>query len=90
VSFAAGDRVTTILANPPGHTRLPAYLRGKPGIVVAERGAFPLADLRAAGCDAPPEALYTVGFAGADVWGVDAEAGTTIYADLWESYLAAR
>ena len=35
---------------------------------------------------AQPEALYTVAFAHADLWGDDAEPGT-LFIDLWESYL---
>jgi nitrile hydratase len=53
------------------------------------RGAFPLADLRAQGLDAPPEPLYTVRFEAGEVWGRDAEANETLHADLWESYLVA-
>jgi nitrile hydratase len=89
VRFALGDAVTTQTCNPSGHTRLPRYLRGKRGRIVAVRGAFPLADLRAQGRDAAPEPLYTVGFAAAEVWGRDAEANETLHADLWESYLVA-
>lgn len=88
--FAVGDAVTTESFNPSGHTRLPRYLRGKRGRVVALRGAFPLADLRAQGLDPAPEPLYTVGFDAAEVWGHDAEENETLYADLWESYLVAR
>jgi nitrile hydratase subunit beta len=90
VTLVPGDHVTTIVANPSEHTRLPRYLRGKPGIVVAVRGAFPLADLRAQGIASEPEMLYTVCFDAADVWGLDAEPNETLLADLWESYLVAR
>jgi nitrile hydratase len=88
VSFAVGDAVRTSAANPAGHNRLPRYLRGKRGRIVAVRGAYPLADLRAEGIAAPGETLYTVAFAAAEVWSTDAEPRETIHADLWESYLA--
>ncbi len=88
MSFAVGDTVVTSTANPAGHNRLPRYLRGKRGRVVALRGAFPLADLRAEGLTVPPEMLYTVAFDAADVWGTSAEPRETLHAELWESYLA--
>ncbi len=89
MTIAAGTAVRTIAANPAGHTRLPRYLRGKRGTIVALRGAFPLADVRAEGQAAPDEPLYTVAFSAAEVWGADAEPRQTLHADLWESYLAA-
>ncbi len=89
MSFAPGDPVRTSPANPAGHNRLPRYLRGKRGRIVALRGSFPLADLRAEGRPAPDEPLYTVAFSAAEVWGPDAEPRETLHADLWESYLAA-
>jgi hypothetical protein len=89
VSRRPGDAVMTSGRNPPGHNRLPRYLRAKPGIIEAVHGSYPLADERAAGRDVP-EALYTVAFAAADLWGADAEPNCTIHAELWESYLAAR
>jgi nitrile hydratase len=88
VSFAIGAFVRTRADAPAGHHRLPRYLRGKRGRIEAHHGAYPLADARAAGLDAPPEALYTVGFAGTDVWGVRSDPYVVVHADLWESYLA--
>ncbi len=87
MKFALGAAVRTSTDNPAGHTRLPRYLRGKRGRIVACRGAFPLADLRAEGRAAPDEPLYTVVFSAAEVWGADAEPRQTLHADLWESYL---
>jgi nitrile hydratase subunit beta len=87
MSWSIGDTVVTSGANPNGHNRLPRYLRAKRGRIVAVRGSFPLADLRAAGVDGPPEMLYTVAFDAHDVWHESAETNETIHADLWESYL---
>jgi hypothetical protein len=87
MTLAIGDAVVTSGANPNGHNRLPRYLRAKRGRVVAIRGSFPLADLRAAGRPAPPEMLYTVAFDAREVWHDSAEPNETIHADLWESYL---
>jgi nitrile hydratase subunit beta len=85
--FSPGDRVRTRSINPEGHTRLPAYLCGRVGRVELVVGSFPLADERAGGrSDTPPQTLYTVCFAGREVWGDGAQAAT-ISADLFESYL---
>jgi nitrile hydratase len=75
--------------NPNGHTRLPVYLRGRPGRVLSCIGTFPLSDVRAAGAPADREPLYTVLFDARDVWGHDADATQTLTADLFESYLEA-
>ena len=88
MSFAVGDAVRTSGGNPPGHHRLPRYLRGKRGRIVALRGTFPLADLRALGRSPAPEMLYTVAFDAAEIWEGDAEPNQTLHAELWESYLA--
>ena len=85
--FAVGDRVRAKVMNPPGHTRLPAYLRGRPGRVVWTLGTLPFSDRRAAGDAAAAQPAYTVSFATADVWGPDGDPGGTICADLFESYL---
>ena len=87
--FAVGERVRTKLMNPGGHTRLPAYLRGRRGRIVWTLGTLPFSDRRAAGDAAAAEPAYTVCFDAADVWGADAEPGASICADLFESYLEA-
>ena len=79
--FAAGDRVTVRRMAPVEHHRCPRYLRGVAGTVTRLAGGFP----RPGGTD-PSEALYTVRFHMADLWGDDAEAGS-LYVDLWEGYL---
>jgi hypothetical protein len=89
MTLRVGDPVITSPRNPAGHNRLPRYLRAKPGIVEAVHGLHPLADERAFGHNVP-EQLYTVAFAAADIWDADAEPNCTIYAELWESYLAPR
>jgi len=66
--FAIGDRVRTKVMNPSGHTRLPAYLRGRPGVVVWDLGPLPFADARAAGDVAASQRAFTVRFANPDVW----------------------
>lgn len=85
--FEPGERVRTRVMNPDGHTRIPVYLRGRPGRVLTCAGTFLFSDARVAGQPDVREALYTVLFAAGDLWGADADPTQTIAADLFESYL---
>ena len=84
--FAAGDAVVARNINPTGHTRLPRYARGRSGIIHANRGVFSFADSNARGDGPCPQHLYTVAFAGEELWG---ESGRkdTVFLDLWDNYL---
>jgi nitrile hydratase subunit beta len=86
MAFKIGERVRTRAQVADGHTRLPAYLQRRPGVVASLLGEFPFADKRASGLDAPKERLYTVRFAACDVWS-GAPDRDTIAADLFEPYL---
>lgn len=89
--YAAGQRVRARDLNPAGHTRLPRYVRGRVGTVVAVRGAHVFPDRNAVplgqrpGQD--PEWLYTVDFTGPELWGEDADPTLTVSVDAWEPYL---
>lgn len=89
--FREGDVIT--VANPIAvdHTRLPGYLRNKPGKVVeVYPGAF--AYFVNTGADGIGEAMpvYRVAFDAMDIWGEEkSEPNTTLYADLFEAYLQA-
>lgn len=83
--FAAGDKIRTRNIHPAGHTRLPRYLRGHAGEIIAVHGAHVFPDSNAAGRGEDPQWLYTVRFSAAKVWG--AASRHTIHADLWEPYL---
>ncbi len=85
--FSVGDRVRAKLINPRGHTRLPRYIRGRTGIVVAVHGVFAFPDTNAHGLGEQPHWCYGVRFTGRDVWGPDAEPGLEIMVDCWEPYL---
>ena len=92
--FAAGDRVRARNMHPQGHTRLPRYVRGQVGTVTLVHGCHVFADRHAATApgapfDDRPEWLYTVVFDGRDLWGADAEPGTSVSVDAWEPYLEA-
>ena len=47
--FKPGDHVVARNINPPGHTRVPRYVRGKEGVVRQDYGVFHLPDASAAG-----------------------------------------
>ena len=85
--FAVGDRVTTRVMHPVGHTRLPRYARGKRGVVERVHGAHVLPDAAAAGEGERPQWLYTVRFSGTELWGADADPSLAVSIDAWESYL---
>lgn len=86
--FAPGDRVRTRVANPTGHTRLPAYARGRGGVVEGVHGEFALPDEVVAGARKPrSEPVYIVRFASGELWGGDAAERFELSVDLWESYL---
>jgi nitrile hydratase len=76
--------------NPDGHTRIPAYLRGRPCRILNCAGTFLFSDARANGKPDVVQSLYTVLFAARDVWGADADGTTSLVADLFESYLEKR
>lgn len=86
--FAVGDRVRALHLNPPGHTRLPRYVRGHVGTVVHVHGAHVFADTHAApGAAEAPQWLYTVAFAAADLWGPQGNRADEVSVDAWDSYL---
>lgn len=85
--FRPGDRVRARNLQPEGHCRLPGYVRGHVGRIEAEHGGFVLPDAHAHGRGEAPERLYTVVFAGPDLWGAGTDARLTVSVDAWESYL---
>ncbi len=85
--FRQGDRVRGRNMHPHGHTRLPRYLRGRQGEIIALHGAHVFPDSNARGAGEDPQWLYTVRFTAREVWGEDRNARDTIHADLWEPYL---
>jgi nitrile hydratase len=90
--FAVGDLVRARNLNPPSHTRLPRYVRGRVGTVVRVHGTHVFPDRHAVGDPGPPfddspEWLYSVEFEAAELWGPQAEAGVRVSVDAWEPYL---
>lgn len=85
--FAAGNRVRARNMHPVGHTRLPRYVRGHVGVVEAVRDGFVLPDTNAHGKGENPEWVYTVVFAGRELWGEGADPTLSVSVDAWENYL---
>ena len=83
MSYALGDRVRARAGDPDRHTRLPRYVRGQSGEVVALLGDWVLPDACVAGRPAT-ETCYAVRFTAADLFG---SGDHTVTVDLWESYL---
>lgn len=85
--FTVGERVRTRVMSPPGHTRLPLYLRGRSGQIEYVLGVLPFSDSRAAGIADAKQTAYTVRFATSDLWGADGDPHGSVCADLFEAYL---
>jgi nitrile hydratase beta subunit len=86
--YALGQRVRTIAVQPEHHTRLPAYARGKVGIVERIHGAHVFPDTNAQGLGESPQWLYTVAFDEKELWGGQrVNQRSTISVDAFEPYL---
>ncbi len=84
--FKVGDRVTVRADFVPGHIRLPAYIRGKSGVVVGESPVYPFPDAHAHGLKAEDEPTYDVRFSSADLWPNGADAAF-VHVGVFQSYL---
>lgn len=86
--FAVGDRVRTVAASPPHHTRLPGYARGKIGVIELLHGMHVFPDTHAHGLGESPQWLYTVAFEATELWGETAPAPRSVISvDAFEPYL---
>ncbi|MGD0239298.1 MAG: SH3-like domain-containing protein [Streptosporangiaceae bacterium] len=85
MTYQPGAVVRVRNTDPDHHTRMPRYVRGHTGEVVAVLGSWVLPDDNARGmARARVETCYAVRFSAADLWG----SGThMVTVDLWESYL---
>jgi len=87
--YAVGQAVRMYAGPVPHHTRLPAYVRGKCGVVERLHGAHVFADAHASGRGEQPQWLYTVAFDGAELWPDQKARGLTVSVDAWEPYMVA-
>jgi nitrile hydratase len=84
--FKPGDRVRVKEEFVPGHIRMPAYIRGKTGVVVSESPAYPFPDAHAHGVAAADEPTYDVQFRAEDLWPNDADPAL-VHVGVFQSYL---
>ena len=84
--FKPGDRVRVREDCVPGHVRMPAYIRGKIGIVVGESPAYPFPDAHAHCVAAEDEPTYDVRFRAEDLWPNSADSAL-VHAGVFQSYL---
>ncbi len=85
--FARGDRVRAKNIHPTTHTRLPRYVRGRPGTIERLCGCHVFPDTNALGQGENPQWLYTVRFDARDLWGAEADRTLKVSVDAWEPYL---
>jgi nitrile hydratase subunit beta len=85
-TYQPGDKVRVRLDFVPGHIRLPAYIRGKTGVVVGVSPAYPFPDAHAHGVPAQDEPTYDVRFRSEDLWPNGADAAL-VHVGVFESYL---
>ncbi len=83
-AIGAGVRVRCDLV--AGHVRMPAYIRGKRGIVVGVSPAYPFPDAHAHGLEAADEPTYDVRFDTRELW-PDAAEPAFVHVGVFESYL---
>jgi nitrile hydratase subunit beta len=86
-SFKVGQRVRARNINPPTHTRLPRYARGKIGSVVRDHGVFVFPDTNAQYLGEKPQHVYSVWFTARELWGDKAAQQDSVYVDMWDDYL---
>ena len=86
-AFQVGDHILTARHGAPGHTRLPAYARGRRGRITADHGGWIFPDSNAHHLGEDPQRLYSISFAGEELWGPSAEPGVTVSLDLFEPYV---
>jgi nitrile hydratase len=85
-AFAPGDRVRVKLDFVPGHIRMPAYIRGKAGVVVGVSPAYPFPDAHAHAVESRDEPTYDVRFRSEELWPNGADPAL-VHVGVFESYL---
>jgi nitrile hydratase len=85
-SYSPGDRVRVRNDHVPGHVRMPGYIRGHAGVVVAVSPPYPFPDAHAHGLAAQDEPTYDVRFRSQDLW-PDAADDALVHVGVFESYL---
>ena len=87
--YAVSDAVQMRTMHGRTHTRLPRYVQGRSGIVESLHGAHVFPDTHAHGGGENPQWLYTVRFAGPELWGEGTDPAVAVSVDAFEPYLEA-
>ncbi|MFP6710317.1 MAG: SH3-like domain-containing protein [Rhodospirillales bacterium] len=87
--YQTGDSVGIIVAHPPGHRRVPNYIKGKTGVIERYCGAFANPEERAYGMQGLPKRhLYRVRFNQTDIWeDYDGPKADTLDIEIYEHWL---
>ncbi len=85
--FTIGQAVTTRASAVDHHSRLPAYVQGKRGVIERIHGSHVFAETNAHGLGEQPQWLYSVVFDGRELWGDLAQTGVGVSIDAWEPTL---
>jgi nitrile hydratase subunit beta len=85
--YGRGQKVRMRAAPVEHHTRLPAYLCGRTGVIERVLGPHVFADSHAEGLGEDPQWLYTVVFDAAELWGAEVNPGHTVSCDAWQPYI---
>jgi nitrile hydratase subunit beta len=85
-TFKVGDRVRVKNEFVSGHVRMPGYIRGKIGIVVAESPPYPFPDAAAHNLQVQDEPTHDVRFKTEDLWPQAADEAT-VHVAVFQSYL---
>jgi nitrile hydratase subunit beta len=83
--YHSGQRVRARNINPPSHTRLPRYARGKVGTIEREAGVEAVQDTDVLG--PKRQHVYTVRFTARELWGERAHRLDSVCVAVWEGYL---
>jgi nitrile hydratase subunit beta len=88
-AYRVGEKVRARVVNPRSYDRLPAYVKGRTGVIDEHYGAFARPeDLAAGRYEEPGAHCYRVRFEASALWGESAELpDDAVCIDLFESYL---
>ena len=89
-TYNVGDKVRVAVTHPPGHRRVPYYIRGKTGEIERYCGAFANPEELAYGFDGRPERpLYRVRFMQSEIWpDYDGLANDSVDLEIQEHWLS--
>ena len=85
-SFSIGEQVRVKNEFTSGHTRMPGYIRGKTGIVVAISPSYPFPDAAGHGMAESWEPTYDMRFRSEDLW-PDSADKASVHVGVFQSYL---